>query len=287
MKKLILNYIIFIGLLAASFVINKTDDILSLQKRGEIRLELKGNSSSTHYLEPLTAKIVNNTREVIEMKIPAGLHFKSKDEGIQDIISTQSMFVKVAPNSHKEINLKGVCIQQQNSSPGSDDSFTLSAKAEDNLFAMASFLDDKHIIGSQAQQAMWVLTNGNDLENVIGFTDKNEKALLDKTAMLAGLKKIDLDNYKTIKTKRKQPTYSSSLKGYFKFEFPKGTNVQIAIFNQDNVLIKEVLNKEVAAGFHKVDYQLETTEYEGQKIISQLIAYNKVISRRTIDLRYR
>ncbi len=284
MKNLILNYLAFGLILLASFVVNDTEDILTLQKNGDIELTISGNSESTHYLEPLIVNVQNNTKKIIEMKVPAGLHFVSNEENIQDIISTQAQFVRVAPNSNKNFTISGVCIQSTNSSPGSDNAFTLTANAEPKLFDLAQFLDKKNIKNSQAQQAAWAISDNRDIANIIGLESENEQALIDKTASLLGLPSVPAEDVKAWKKERINPVYTSSLKGYFKFEFPRKTKVQIALFNQDNILIKEVFNQHVDAGFHKIDYQLETTDYKGQKITSQMIAYNKVVSKRSIDL---
>lgn len=286
MKNLILNYLVFGLILLGSFVVNDTEDILTLQENGDIELTIKGNDESTHYLDPLVVNVKNNTKKIIEMKVPAGLHFVSNEENIQDIISTQAQFVRVAPNSNKHFTISGVCIQSSNGSPGSENDFLLTANAEPKLYELAQFLDKKNIKNSQAQQAAWAISDNRDISNIIGLESENEQALIDKTASILGLPSVPAEDIKTWKKERVNPIYTSSLKGYFKFEFPRKTKVQIALFNQDNVLIKEVYNQDVDAGFHKIDYQLETTEYEGQKITSQLIAYNKVVTRRSIDLRH-
>ena len=286
MKNLILNYLVFGLILLASFSVNNTEDILTLQKNGDIELTISGNSKSTHYLEPLVVNVQNKTKKVIEMKVPAGLHFVSNEENIQDIISTQQQLVRIAPNSYKNITISGVCIQATNSSPGSSNSFTLTANAEPKLYELALFLDKKNITNSQAQQAAWAISDNRDIANIIGLDSENEQELIDKTASILDLPSVPAEKITAWKKERLNPVYTSSLKGYFKFEFPRKTQVQIALFNQDNVLIKEVYNQQVEAGFHKIDYQLETTEYEGQKIISQMIAYNKVVSKRSIDLRH-
>ena len=286
MKNLILNYLIFGLILLGSFVVNDTEDILTLQKNGDVELTINGNSESTHYLEPLVVNVQNKTKKIIEMKVPAGLHFVSNEENIQDIISTQAQLVRIAPNSNKYFTISGVCIQSTNGSPGLENEFTLGANAEPNLYALAQFLDKKNIQNSQAQQAAWAISDNRDIANIIGLDTEHEQELIDETASILGLPSVPAEDITTWKKERLNPVYTSSLKGYFKFEFPRKTKVQIALFNQDNVLIKEVYNQEVEVGFHKIDYQLETTEYEGQKIISQMIAYNKVVSKRSIDLRH-
>ena len=286
MKNLILNYLVFALILLGSFVVNDTEDILTLQENGDIELTIKGNDESTHYLDPLVVNVKNNTKKIIEMKVPAGLHFVSNEENIQDIISTQAQFVRIAPNSNKHFTISGVCIQSSNGSPGSENDFLLTANAEPKLYELAQFLDKKNIKNSQSQQAAWAISDNRDISNIIGLESENEQALIDKTASILGLPSVAAEDIKTWKKARVNPIYTSRLKGYFKFEFPLKTKVQIALFNQDNVLIEEVYNQDVDAGFHKIDYQLETTEYEGQKITSQLIAYNKVVTRRSIDLRH-
>ena len=65
MKNLILNYLIFGLILLGSFVVNDTEDILTLQKNGDVELTINGNSESTHYLEPLVVNVQNKTKKII------------------------------------------------------------------------------------------------------------------------------------------------------------------------------------------------------------------------------
>ncbi len=285
--KTILIATVLVGLMATSFIQNNGQDILSLQKAKKIELKILGNGESTHYLEPLFVTVTNKTNKKIEVILPAGLHFKTVEEGYQDVISTQERLMVIAPNASKKIPVPGLCIQNHNTSPGGNTEFVLENIASDKMVALAQFLDIKNIQGAQAQQAMWVLSDGTSPINIIGLDDRFEQELLDKTTELAELPKIAAQDYNKWKEEIRNPVYHSSLKGYFKFEFPRKTRVQIAIFNQDYVLIKEVFNQDVDAGFHQVEYELETTDYEGKQIISQMIAYNRVVSKRTIDLRGR
>jgi hypothetical protein len=285
MTKLILNYVVFIAIITASFVLKKSDDILKLQKEGVIDLSISGTSSSTHYLMPIELKITNNTRDILDIKIPAGLHFQSIDENDQDIISTQRQIVKVAPNSYKNVQIEGVCIQQLNRAPSSSSKFTLAKTAPKKMYELAQFIDQKQIRGAIAQDAMWVISDGNDLSSIIGLSPKHEQELLNKTASIMELPPVKIEDFKRWKKERVEPVYTSSITGYYKFEFPRKTRVNIAVFNENNVLIKEIINQEVEAGFHKIDYQLETTDLEGHRITSQLIAYNKVLAKRNINLR--
>ena len=273
--------------MATTFAPNNQQNVLTLQKAKKIELQILGNGESTHYLEPILLTVTNKTNKKIEVNVPPGLHFVTVEEGYQDVISTQERMLVLAPNATKTIPVPGLCIQNHNAAPGGETEFLLNDLASDKMVSLAQFLDVKNIQGSQAQQAMWVLSDANNPTNIIGLDDRHEQALLDKTTELAGLPKISPEDYEERKVGVRNPVYTSSLKGYFKFEFPRKTKVQIAIFNEDHVLIKEVFNQEVEAGFHKVDYELETTDYEGKKIISQMIAYNRVVTKRTIDLRGR
>ncbi|MCT4624517.1 MAG: hypothetical protein N4A46_12925, partial [Schleiferiaceae bacterium] len=128
-------------------------------------------------------------------------------------------------------------------------------------------------------------SDGNDLSSIIGLSPKHEQELLNKTASIMELPPVKIEDFKRWKKERVEPVYTSSITGYYKFEFPRKTRVNIAVFNENNVLIKEIINQEVEAGFHKIDYQLETTDLEGHRITSQLIAYNKVLAKRNINLR--
>ena len=271
-------------LIAFSFNLQDSSNILALQKSNKIQLNVVGNSSSTHYLNPLKAEIKNLSNKMQNIEIPAGLHFVSDDAGIQDIIITQTIQFALKAGTTKSIELSGVCIQNYNSSPKESSTFTVKDYGEKKLWELAKFLDDKNIQNSQGQQAMWVLSDAKDPMNIIGFDDKYERELLELTLSLAGLDQITEEAYKKYKHDIVSPTYKSSLKGSFTMKFARGKQVQIAIFNENNVLMKEILNEWVEAGNRKVEYQLETTGLDGKTIYTQLIAGGVVWSRREINI---
>ena len=161
---------IFGLILLGSFVVNDTEDILTLQKNGDVELTINGNSESTHYLEPLVVNVQNKTKKIIEMKVPAGLHFVSNEENIQDIISTQAQLVRIAPNSNKHFTISGVCIQSTNGSPGLENEF----KTVPGVQAPELGPEPEPMMEPQGQPPQGQPPQGNDDDDVL-FGDAPEQ----------------------------------------------------------------------------------------------------------------
>src|SRR5210317_1348325 len=111
-------FVLAIAFVALSFKDAGTIDLIDIQKSKKVQLTIKGNDGSTHYLKPVKVILKNNSLVSFDVSIPAGLHFETIDPTVQDIICTQSQVLALAPGEEKEVEISGVCIQANNSSPG-------------------------------------------------------------------------------------------------------------------------------------------------------------------------
>lgn len=246
-------------------------------------IEITGNTSSTHYLQPLQVIIKNKSNTKVQIIVPAGMHFASVEEGIQDVITTQTMMLALKPNAQKSFPLQGVCIQSSNSGPTDEDLFTFNGKGVENLRTFALFLDEKNIQSAQGQHAMWALADNQDVESLVSVSNDLDLMILNEVLKIKGKPVWTAERVQEEK-RNHEPTHRSTLRGSFRLDLSTPKQVDIALFTENNILIKEVLKKRLPAGRKTVNYEIETSQMHGQTIVSKVIVDQKVWSSRTIQI---
>ncbi len=261
-----------------------TIQLLEALQQQQISATFRGSSGSTHYLKPLSATIQNLKNKEILIAIPAGYHFRSEDSTVQDIITTQEEMIVLKPKEYLEVTLSGMCIQHFNGAPAPEDAFVLTGYAEAELKKLAEYLDEKNIQNYEGQQAMWVVSDGDELDNIVGLGSDSDRELINLTASITNQPTITDQQYSALKRDVNAPVYKSELRGKFEFKFPREVHIHIAIFDENGIVLQEIYNQTAPAGRQEVTYTFDAMPYEGKTIHSKLIAFDKVLMDRTIVL---
>ncbi len=132
--------------------------------------------------KPLSLKIANDSRRDLELLIPAGYIFPSQDSSEQDLITIQDRQLAIAKKSSRIVKLPAMCIQASHAAPGKGSGYRPGGPASGKLGKLVSFVNQKNILESDTQYALWAVTDGEDLANIV-----NEE-LRKFTADLLGLK---------------------------------------------------------------------------------------------------
>ncbi len=270
---------------AASFTTSTSN--LNLKDALEQRVILgtfTGAVGSTHYLKPLTASLRNLKSYQVSIVIPAGYHFISVDSGVQDIVTTQEQLLVLKPKEEIQINLSGMCIQHHNSAPGADDAFKFGGWANPKLKLLAQYLDENNIQDCKGQQAMWVVSDGESIRNIISLNSDQDRKLADKTAEITGQPKLTDSEYEVLKRDIVAPVYRAELRGKFAFNFNIKVPIHIALFDENGIVLKEIYNQEALPGRQEVTYTFDAAPYQGKTIHAKLMAFDDVLMDRTIVL---
>jgi len=281
------SFIFLFASLISAATFQSTTATLQLQEAMEQRQILAtftGASGSTHYLKPLSASIRNLKNQEITVVIPAGYHFKSEDSTVQDIITTQEELLVLKPREVLDVKLSGMCIQHHNGAPGADDGFKLTGWANPKLKKLALHLDEKNIQNYQGQQAMWVVSDGEELRYIVGIGSTRERELIDLVAAITNQPTITEKEYAAYKQEVVSPIYKAELRGKFAFNFNMKVPIHIALFDENGIVLQEIYNQVAPAGRQEVTYTFDALPYEGKTIHAKLIAFEDVLMDRTIVL---
>lgn len=288
-KIILLSGLITVTFLSFSFKkIKKEDTIVDIKDavaNAQIQCEIKGNASSTHYNQPLIAKLKNTRNKVLAIRIPAGFQFEAQEPAFQNMLVTKTEIIKLNPNQTRNIEISAMCTEANDAGPTAQTIYVPGKKADGTLLKLAEFIDSKKYNNAEAQNAVWVLTNNRFVEDIVGFDTSCAR---------------NLQRFICKETNRKMPPppavndysrnyYSSNLKvtvgGMFEFMFPKPTNVTIAMFNKNNVVVRELFyNPAVAPGKHKINYEFDASVYTEDVYYFKLIADGRVLLTRKLEM---
>ena len=122
------------------------------------------------------------------------------------------------------------------------------------------------------QYSIWALTNSFPIENIGGF-DENEASQYQN--FIADLLDVSLpssyaERYKKYYNQTK--TLKRSVKGMFKYKFHRQSNVTIGLFNEQDIIVRELYsNPTEEAGEHLFNYAFDTNTYEDPIYFIRLI----------------
>ncbi len=287
MKKNILMKNLFLPLLCIFICINsettfgasiKLNDAIKSKK---INCVIHGNGASTHYLEPIILEVSNASNEIISVSIETGDMFIPSDSNKQNIVVTASELLVLQPKTIKTLKIKGMCTEQ-NDGAGSDVTlYTLKPVNDEKLRKLSTFISDKKYQTSAAQYAVWSLMNDDDINSIYSSDSTEEKELKKFMASLTGKTyPIKIKDYKT----NYYAPPKEKVGGMFEYSFTQAEDIQIAMFDKNGILVRELFNqRKVAAGAHKINFEYDSSVYTDDIYYFKLIVGNEVMVNRKWD----
>lgn len=241
-----------------------------------VRYTVHGNSFSTHYLEPLVLEITNTGKENVVVQINNGDLFIPDDSRKQNIVITAPQNISLRAGQTRTLSLKGMCTEPNDGSGDSSTIYTFLAGKNDTLSKLANFIDEHHYQSSAGQYAVWSLVEKErDLNSIYSADSTEENSLKRFVAALSG---------RTYAVKGKDYRYNyyepprEKLGGNFQFSFSKPKDVQIALFDKNGILVRELYNQKlVAPGDHNFHFEFDSSVYTDDTYSIKLIFGNEVM----------
>ena len=259
--KLLLSSFAFL-LLLTSATPKELSSPKTLKKALELNIvsaTIKGNDESPHYFNPLILELKNLTHVSLSILIMPGDIFKSDDPEYQDILITKFERIEIKAGTTLRIPLFGMCIQEFNSAPGSEQKYSLAERGGDDLSLLANRINKEKAFNIAAQQAVWSVTDGYPLDKIGNLSDEQSDQARE---MVAGLESSDTTVTRglTIRRNNNNGLIKRQMDGNFKYRISKESEVHIALFNEQNIVVKELFNDTaVTAGEH--DFRYTMNEY--------------------------
>jgi len=285
MKKTILylfsGSMLFLTVYSGSFAAPLT--LHDALKANKVTCTVKGNAASTHYLEPLVLELTNLSNQTLAVTVQHGDMFIAEDTSAQNIVVTQAELITLQPNGKKTTKLKGMCTEQNDRSGGATTTYTYQPVSNEPLKKLAKFIGDKKYQSSAAQYAVWSLMDDDDINSIYSADSVEERQLKDFMAALTG------KTY-SVKSKDYKNNYYAppreKVGGNFEYNFSKAQDVQIAMFDENGILVRELFNqKKVPPGEHRMSFEFDASVYTADVYYFKLIAMNEVLINRKWDIK--
>ena len=245
------------------------------QKAQKINCVIHGNSSSTHYLEPVILEVTNISNAPLTINIEDGDMFIPSDSSYQNIVVTTPETVSLQPKEKRTIKIKGMCTEQHDGSGNDNTVYACKTMSDTKLKKLADFIAVKKYQTSAAQYAVWSLMDNGDLNSIYASDTTEENDLRKFMASLTG---------KTYEVKSKDYRYNyytppnEKVGGNFEYNFSKSQDVQIAMFDKNGILVRELFNqKKVPSGSHTFTFEFDSNVYTDDVYYFKLIAMNDIL----------
>lgn len=282
MNKLMLISLVSFIMLGATTSNNKISLSEAINQK-IVSVEFKGNEESTHYFEPVMASIQNNTNSNYQIICDNGYLLEPADVKEQTLIITDEQLISLTPKQKVFKPIKAMCIEPSDRAGSELSTYTLKNNTDTLLDKMADFVDKNNYFTACAQEAIWTVVRKNPLYYIYGADTTEAKNLVNYIADITGWQKYDnsaSNNYKYnfyIPPKEK-------LSGSFTFGFKSPKDIQVAMFNTDGILVRELFNqKQVPIVKNRIEYAFDFNTYTDDVYYVKLIVDNKVLMNRKID----
>jgi hypothetical protein len=263
---------------------NTVQKFSELYKAG--RVNIKINATGGHVDRCVNVRLTNNTNKPITLYLEPGLVFDSEDNNLQNLITTQTEQFVLLPGKSETRLVNAFCMQAHHLTPVSGANYSYSGFADSNLLKVCSFIDVNDINGELAQQAIWVISDKNELESISAGTPELKEKVIQFLVQNFKLKKRG--NYEIIYRYLPNVAFSGQIlkiKGKINYELSQGAFNSLLI--QDDrgrtyiIIAYRVFEK---CGKHERNYEFYTKNLPKGVYYARLYSNQKIIAEQEIDL---
>lgn len=276
--KLIVLSILFLffanGLFAISFSEAKSS--------GLIAYSIVEQTRGTHYYSPLSIKLLSKSDKLLTLELDNGTLLLPADQEEQNFIVTDALLVQLKPNEEREIPIFAMCIEQSDRAPSSSSLYTIGGLADESLRKLSKYVEANKRFEPDAQFLMWDIAQGvYDPKSIDQFIIDEGGTVRIKDAQGNALEK----QIETREEEISKPKLMVS--GDFEMNFSRPKNVHIAMFNKDNVIVKELYKNPVTPiGKTTLAYEFNSYDYKEERYFVKLVVNGEVLMMRTIEMSY-
>ncbi|MCB0508780.1 MAG: hypothetical protein R2739_07290 [Chitinophagales bacterium] len=248
-----------------------------------VHCTITGNDASIHYLEPIIIAVENKGNQTLQLTINSGDLFIPNDEKRQNIIATQAELIVLKPNEKIQKKIRGMCTEQSDMSGNSSIHYSIRPSKNDTLTELANFIAANKFQSAAGQLAVWTIADNSDI-NTVFSADSTEQEILKKyLAQLTGKTfAVKTNDYKT----NYYAPPKSKVSGSIEFNFLDTKDVQVAMFNENGILVREIYNqKNIPPGKHTFQFSYDGSIYTDDIYHIKLIAGMDVMVDRVWDVK--
>jgi len=162
-------------------------------KKGLVRATLQGsdrdstrNFLSSYYGPCITLLVQSMSKSALSINLESGRLLETIDSTEQRMVVTRDELITLQPGKNKRIQVYAMCTQMHDRSPRKESLLALGTMAEGNLLEMTRFIGNKNYQSLAGQEAIWVITDNNDLGSIFSTNETELKELQQMASRLTG-----------------------------------------------------------------------------------------------------
>lgn len=288
MKSLKFIFILLLINFAAKSSFSQVDlSITEAIEDKKVKTELKVLENGTHYTIQFTMEIENLTYKDINVIIEPGIVYRAEEEDYQNFINTKEEVIALKSGQSKKIEIHAMCINKSKSAPNITQKYYIDKKAEGNLLELCQMINENNWYDkSESQDAIWCLTDDYDIENIIGPDENIISSLHKYISDFTDVPVPEPDELDSYTTNYYHSEFSRKVSGYFEYTISNPTEISIAMFNENNIIVRQLYyNENEQPGEHKFDYAFDATYYTDDLYYFKLLENGKVTLQMIYDVR--
>jgi len=253
-----------------------SEDYITLTEaidNNKVKCNLTVNENGTHYTIQFIMSIENLTKKELKIKIEPGQLFTAEDDPYQNFINTKEVKIEIMAKNTKDVEIHAMCIENSDLAPSAGKVYKIGKMAESSLLELAQLIDTKKWYEkSEAQDAVWCVANDKDISEIIG---PDESIVTQLQEFVSKAKNVPVPLKETLNsytTNYYHTEFTRKVSGYFEYDISKTTNISIAMFDANNILVRQLFyNENQSAGSYKYDYAFDATVYTDKLYYFKLI----------------
>jgi hypothetical protein len=252
--------------------------------QGLVSVSVTSNPNGTHYQEPVIVTIVNISGATQYILMENGSTFTPEDSAYQRMIVIQQQLLTLSIGETKEIRPSAMCFDHYKQGPVAGVKYRVGRRATGKLARMTAYLEEQKLTGYSAQNSIWSVSNGDDLENIVDWDQDATNELVNYVAGLTGQAPPpppQADDYRRNLNVKPRHTVG----GNFEFMLiAPTTDVRIAMFDKNNIVVRELYhNPDEKPGNHFFNYEFDASVYTDEVYFVRYLENNEVFMELKID----
>ncbi|MCD4735426.1 MAG: hypothetical protein K8R53_05250 [Bacteroidales bacterium] len=156
--------------------------------------------------------------------------------------------------------------------------------ADDNLLALVNFIETNNCFDYAGQHAVWCLTDNYSINSISGFDTTNVLELQSLVSELTGQKLSGTTLDDDYENNFYAPPQGIVIYGDVEFSVPYTSDVTLALFNRDQVIVRELFNRRLVRGRYGYNFSFDASVYTDPYYQIKLIINDDVALERRIDI---
>ncbi len=223
--------------------------------RGLIKLNITGNGGFTGKVA--TMQTENLTNQYFDIAIDCGQKIQCSDSAAQNLVITQTEFVRMTPKRIITTAVFAMCINAGKASPSNKVGFRLGQMAQGALLKLTRFIEKNKYQNTHAQNAVWSITDNKDIATIGNNFDDDYQMVNALRGFVA--KEKHIVNYP--KSRPKIRTLKQ-VEGSLDVFLTNRALVEVVLVDFENKVVKQYLRQQKEPGILRINYAVRNVDFK-------------------------